>query len=132
MSGSAHRSRGQVETLPSGSLRVKVYAGTDPISGKRLYLDETIPAGPRAAKEAEKAHAAAVRLLDQSDLAALGGVVQLLHRGSRTGASRLHPAVGAPGPAVSAAPVRHRGYGTRNALAEIDPTAARSGSTTTL
>lgn len=65
MSGSARRSRGQIETLPSGSLRVKVYAGTDPISGKRLYLDETIPAGPRAAKEAEKARTRLQAEVDQ-------------------------------------------------------------------
>lgn len=48
------RSRGLVETLPSGSLRVKVYAGIDPVSKKRLYLDETVPAGRPAAKEAER------------------------------------------------------------------------------
>jgi hypothetical protein len=56
--------RGSIETLPSGSLRVKVYVGIDPVSKKRLYLEETIPAGPRAAKEAEKAR---TRLLAQVD-----------------------------------------------------------------
>jgi integrase len=45
-------------------LRVKVYVGIDPVSKKRLYLEETIPAGPRAAKEAEKAR---TRLLAQMD-----------------------------------------------------------------
>ena len=58
------RVRGLIETLPSGSLRVKVYAGIDPVSKKRLYLDETIPAGPGAAKQAEKAR---TRLLAQVD-----------------------------------------------------------------
>src|SRR5829696_8222672 len=58
------RSRGLIETLPSGSLRVKVYAGIDPVSKKRLYLDETIPAGPGAAKQAERAR---TRLLAQVD-----------------------------------------------------------------
>jgi len=43
------RTRGGIETLPSGSLRVRVCAGTDPLSGKRHYLTETIPAGPKAA-----------------------------------------------------------------------------------
>ena len=38
--------RGEIETLPSGSLRVRVYAGVDPVSGRRLHLTETIPAGP--------------------------------------------------------------------------------------
>jgi hypothetical protein len=41
------RERGLIETLASGSLRVKVYAGIDPLSGKRYYLIETIAAGPR-------------------------------------------------------------------------------------
>jgi hypothetical protein len=58
------RSRGLIDTLPSGSLRVKVYAGIDPVTKKRLYLDETVPAGPKAAKEAEKIR---TRLLAQLD-----------------------------------------------------------------
>ncbi|MFE2618241.1 hypothetical protein ACFXA2_32020 [Micromonospora chalcea] len=41
-----------------------VYAGVDPISGKRHYLTEVIPAGRTAAKEAEKAR---TRLLAQVD-----------------------------------------------------------------
>ena len=43
---------------------MKVYVGIDPVTKKRLYLEETIPAGPRAAKEAEKAR---TRLLAQVD-----------------------------------------------------------------
>jgi integrase len=58
------RDRGGVEKLPSGSLRVKVYAGIDPVSKKRLYLVETVPAGPTADKEADKAR---TRLLNQVD-----------------------------------------------------------------
>jgi hypothetical protein len=57
------RQRGRIETLPSGSLRVQVYAGRDPVSGKRHYLTETVPAGPTAAKDAEKAR---TRLLGRS------------------------------------------------------------------
>jgi integrase len=53
-----------VETLPSGSLRVRVYAGVDPVSKKRNYLVETVPAGPTAAREAEKVR---VRFLAQVD-----------------------------------------------------------------
>jgi len=49
------RSRGEIETLPSGSLRVRVYAGIDSISGKRHYLTEVVPAGKDAGKLAEKA-----------------------------------------------------------------------------
>ena len=47
------RPRGQIETLPSGSLRVSVYAGLDPISKDRVYLRETVPAGPDAEGRAE-------------------------------------------------------------------------------
>lgn len=50
--------------LPSGALRVKVYAGDDPLTGRRHFLRETIPAGPTAAREAEKAR---TRLLNQVD-----------------------------------------------------------------
>lgn len=39
------RERGSIDRLPSGALRVRVYAGTDPISHKRHYLTEVIPAG---------------------------------------------------------------------------------------
>jgi hypothetical protein len=39
----SRRSRGSIETLPSGSLAVRVYAGVDPVTDTRLYLEETIP-----------------------------------------------------------------------------------------
>jgi integrase len=58
------RIRGEIETLPSGSLRVRVYAGVDPVSKKRHHLVETVPAGLNAAKEAEKIR---TRLLNQVD-----------------------------------------------------------------
>ena len=48
------RSRGSIEELPSGSLRVSVYAGIDPVTKRRHYLREIIPAGPKAGVEAEK------------------------------------------------------------------------------
>jgi integrase len=49
------RQRGRIEELPSGALRVSVYAGTDPLTGQRHYLRETIPVSPRAEDEAQKA-----------------------------------------------------------------------------
>ncbi len=61
---SAKRLRGEIETLASGSLRVRVYSGIDPVTRKRHHLTEIIPAGPRAAKEAEKAR---TRLLSKVD-----------------------------------------------------------------
>src|SRR5690349_17492389 len=62
--GPRKRSRGEIETLPSGSLRVRVYAGIDPLSKKKHYLVETVPTGPTAAKQAEKVR---TRLLNQVD-----------------------------------------------------------------
>lgn len=62
--GPRRRARGRVETLPSGALRVKVYTGYDPISGRRNYLTETVPAGKDAPSLAEKAR---TRLLNQVD-----------------------------------------------------------------
>jgi integrase len=48
------KQRGELETLPSGSIRVKVYAGRDPVTKRRLYLTETIPPGPKQEKLAEQ------------------------------------------------------------------------------
>ena len=62
--GPRRRTRGRIERLPSGSLRVQVYAGIDPISKQRHYLTETVPAGPRAAATAERVR---TRLLQQVD-----------------------------------------------------------------
>jgi integrase len=58
------RQRGEIEKRAGGSLRVRVYAGIDPLTGKRHYLTKTIEPGPRAMKEAEKAR---TRLLAQVD-----------------------------------------------------------------
>src|SRR4051794_7862285 len=58
------RSRGTVDQLPNGAFRVRVYAGSDPLTGKRHDLTEVVPPGPRAAAEAEKAR---TRLLNQVD-----------------------------------------------------------------
>ncbi|MPY81378.1 MAG: integrase, partial [Actinophytocola sp.] len=58
------RSHGGIEELPSGALRVKVYAGIDPVTKRRHYLRETISPGPKAGNEAGKALR---RLLHQVD-----------------------------------------------------------------
>jgi integrase len=52
--------KGHVEQLPSGSHRVTVYAGKDPITGKKVYLKETCPDEVKAAE-------ALARLLRQAD-----------------------------------------------------------------
>jgi integrase/DNA-binding transcriptional regulator YhcF (GntR family) len=62
--GPKSRNRGQIEELPSGALRVKVYAGIDPLSGRRNYLTETVPAGSKVWDEAEQAR---TRLVNQVD-----------------------------------------------------------------
>lgn len=41
--------------LPSGALRVQVYAGVDAVTKKRLDLEKVIPAEPNAEKEADDA-----------------------------------------------------------------------------
>ncbi|MFC0527331.1 LacI family DNA-binding transcriptional regulator [Phytohabitans kaempferiae] len=61
----SRRVRGEIETLPSGSLRVRVYASLDPVTRKRRYLMETVPAGPTAAEEAEAVRARLVSEVDQ-------------------------------------------------------------------
>ena len=43
---------------------MRVYAGIDPVSKKRHYLVETVPAGPSAARDAERVR---TRLLNQVD-----------------------------------------------------------------
>jgi hypothetical protein len=40
---------------PAEALRVAVYAGIDPVTKRRHYLGEVIPAGLSAAKEADRA-----------------------------------------------------------------------------
>lgn len=54
--------RGSISRLPSGSLRVRVYAGINPVTGRAHHLRETVLAGPTALADAE---AACRRLLDQ-------------------------------------------------------------------
>jgi integrase len=56
----AKTSRGHIQRLPSGSFRVKVYAGTDPVTGKTRLLRQTCP-------DEATATAALGRLLIQAD-----------------------------------------------------------------
>ena len=44
--GRKKRDRGGIDALPSGAIRVRVYAGIDPVSKRRHDLTEVIPAGP--------------------------------------------------------------------------------------
>ena len=56
----ASTARGHIEQLPSGSFRVHVYAGTDPITGRPRRLRETCPDDATAA-------ATLGRLLNEAD-----------------------------------------------------------------
>jgi integrase/DNA-binding transcriptional regulator YhcF (GntR family) len=62
--GRKRRERGEIEQLPSGSLRVKVYAGVDALTGRRNYRTATVPSGPAAEAEAERVK---TRLLNEVD-----------------------------------------------------------------
>jgi integrase len=56
----AKTSKGHIQRLPSGSFRVKVYAGTDPVTGKGRLLRQTCP-------DEASAHVALGRLLAEAD-----------------------------------------------------------------
>ncbi|XVV02728.1 tyrosine-type recombinase/integrase [Actinosynnema sp. CA-248983] len=59
------RERGSIDTLPSGALRVRVYAGIDPITRKRHDLTEVIPAGPNAEAKAREVRDGFLRQVDE-------------------------------------------------------------------
>ncbi|RTL61780.1 MAG: integrase [Pseudonocardiaceae bacterium] len=48
------RNRGSIDELPSGALRVRVYAGVDPVTKRRHDLVRVVPPGPGAWREAER------------------------------------------------------------------------------
>ena len=54
LGAAAGRSRGSIDELPSGALRVRVYAGVDPVTKRRHDLIEIIPPGPGADKQARR------------------------------------------------------------------------------
>ena len=59
------RARGTIGTLRSGSLRVRAYAGVDPITGKRHDLVEVVPPGPKARRQAEAILARFLREIEE-------------------------------------------------------------------
>ena len=56
----ARTSKGHIQQLPSGSFRVKVYAGTDPVASKQRLLRQTCPGEASA-------HVALGQLLAETD-----------------------------------------------------------------
>ena len=61
---SASRKRGRIERR-GDALRVRVYAGDDPVTGKRVYRSETVPGTDRAAQR--RAEKTLTRLLAEVD-----------------------------------------------------------------
>jgi hypothetical protein len=61
------RKRGSIGWLPSGSARVKVYAGVDQITGQKLWLRETVPARATKQETEREAEKVLTRLLNQMD-----------------------------------------------------------------
>ncbi|MER6669697.1 hypothetical protein ABT256_34420 [Amycolatopsis japonica] len=59
------RSKGSVDKLPSGALRVRVYAGADKLTGKPNCLQETVPAGPDAERIADQVQRRLLTSLDE-------------------------------------------------------------------
>jgi hypothetical protein len=57
-------SAGEIEKPPSGALRVRIHAGIDPVTKKRHRLEEIVPAGPKAAAQAEKVRTKLLAELD--------------------------------------------------------------------
>ena len=55
--GNAGQLSPSIHALPSGSLRVRVYSGIDPVKKTKMYLEETVPAGPDAWEKAEAVRA---------------------------------------------------------------------------
>lgn len=60
--GGAIRPKGSIDRLPSGSWRVRVYAGTDILTGKPHILTDVIPDGPDARDLAQESRQ---RLVDE-------------------------------------------------------------------
>ncbi|MGH3616226.1 MAG: hypothetical protein ACRDRK_27260 [Pseudonocardia sp.] len=61
------RQRGTIGWLPSGSARVKVYAGIDQLTGKKLWLRETVAARATKRETEREAEKVATKLLNQID-----------------------------------------------------------------
>lgn len=75
------RPRGSIDVLPSGAMRVRVHAGTDPVTKRRLRLTEIVPAGADAAQRAEEVRARLVReITERRNPRTAATIDQLLER----------------------------------------------------
>jgi len=67
--------------LASGALRVRVYAGVDVLTGRKLYLKEVVEPGPRQQARAEKVRDELIRQVEQGrQVRTTASVRQLVER----------------------------------------------------
>jgi len=77
----AGRQRGSIDVLPSGALRVRVYAGQDPVTKRRHDLIEIVPAGSNAERRARDVRDRLVReVAEHRNPRTSATVAQLLER----------------------------------------------------
>lgn len=67
MASSEKRQRGTISWLPSGSARVKVYAGVDQLTGEKLWIRQTVKALPTKRETEREAEKVLTKLLNQVD-----------------------------------------------------------------
>jgi hypothetical protein len=72
------RTRGSIGQLPSGSYRVTVYAGTDPLTGKMRQLRRTVKTYDEARKELTSSSARSTRTSPKSDITVRQAIEQWL------------------------------------------------------
>ena len=75
------RLRGSIGWLPSGSARVKVYAGIDQLTGEKMWLRETVSARAtrrETEREAEKVRTRLLNLVDERRSPRTGATVNEL------------------------------------------------------
>jgi integrase len=85
------RRRGNIEQRGDG-YRVRVYAGTDPITKKQMYLRESIPPGPHARRDADRAVTRLQGQVDDNRAPRTSATVnQLLDRYFEVGCTNIAP-----------------------------------------
>jgi integrase len=79
--------------LPSGVLRVRVYASRDPLTKRDHYLVEIVPPGPEAAAEAEKVPTRFLHQVDEQrsprTRATVNQLMDICARGQRRSAQAI-------------------------------------------
>ena len=68
----------------NGSLRVRVFAGEDPVTRKRHYVSELVPPGPRARREAERVRTKLLAQVQERRRPSAGATVATLMERSPT------------------------------------------------